>query len=144
MRNETFIIMSPEVIKPVIWPYVIAALLLMFVLWNMRFRVKAARLSSKTPVVGESVELSASICVGLTTKKSIEEVRYRVDSPDAAGVNIDIAGVPGRRTVKVNTVIDTSGLRPGSHAIFINAQRSDGKWCSPVAVRFDLMQGSDK
>ena len=144
MRNETFIILTPEIIKPIVWPYVLAAFLLAIILWSTRFRVRVVRISNRTPVIGESIKIKASAYVGLNRKKSIESIMYRLDSSDAVGIEMDIADVSGRRSVKASTVLDTSGLRPGHHVVFVNAKRSDGKWCSLKPTRFDLLRSNDE
>ena len=74
--------------------------------------------------------------------------RYSIDAPSwipgTETVAMDAAdGAFDEAVEEVAAVIDTTGLAPGRHTLFVESEAQDGTFGVPTAVFFDVLEGGD-
>ena len=106
--------------------------------FNVVPTIRTLSLSSREVTEGEKITLNATATAGYGMK--IRGAEYYIDSPARTFPVYALDGTFDELTEELTAEIDTSGLAPGNHAIYIRAMERDNKW-SPVAnVTFELKE----
>lgn len=101
--------------------------------------IKDLSLSKKEVVPGENITIKATIMAGYLMK--VRAAEYYIDSSARAFPMAATDGSFDDQTEEITATLDTSGLAPGDHTIYVRAMERNNKWGPEEAVTF-VVQGT--
>lgn len=122
---------------------------------SIDLKVDLAQVTAGTPILLEAIADDTRYNDGILEEtdppepiQSIASARYTIDAPSwVEGVEFYyLSALDGTFDSSVETLqatIDTTGLAPGHHKIFVESQDADGNFGVPTAVFFEVFDSSD-
>jgi len=116
--------------------------------------VTAAAVSPANVLPGAIITLTGSVTDtryydddGTEPTQNIQAARYSIDTPSwiTGATTYAMAAADGSfnaKTENVTAAVDTTGLTPGRHTLFIEGQDLSGNWGVPTAVFFNISSPS--
>ncbi len=103
--------------------------------------IKELSISGNEVYAGEKVILNATAASGYAM--SIRGAEYYIDSPSNAFPMSAVDGSFDGRVEEMTAEIDTAGLKPGEHLIFVRARERNDRWGPESSITLVVKETSD-
>jgi len=100
--------------------------------------ISSLSLSREVAYAGEKITISATATAGYEMR--IRGAEYYVDSPSTAVPMHALDGSFDEQREEVTAELDTSGLEPGSHTVYVRAMERNNKWGEAALITFELKE----